>query len=347
MDNIILSIIVPVYNAEQYIMKGISSLLNQTLNELEILCIDDGSSDNSLKILKKLQTQYPYKILVFHQEHQGVYYARSLGIKKAKGKYIGFMDIDDCVNHNMYQALVEHLKKSNADMAFCGYYRVDRATNKVLSKEMTQYGDAVIDVSEDKSECLAINTAIWNKVIRSDLVKQHIIFEHPPRMLEDMMFLLSLYPNINKIDTLKEAYYTYYVSTTSVMNTIQQNELAQIQAAMIQTKNVILKNGNNINLKNLISGMAFIHFGISLVLYLSKGNMKETAKRKKQISLWLDYNFNGWQTNQYLSWRCVFKKKKNLIKPVVALWMYRTPFFTFLIKIYFLVTEKMHFDIKW
>ena len=95
MSEIKVSIVVPVYNAEKFLKRCLEPLVNQTLQEIEILCVDDGSKDNSAKMIDEYAKKYPEKVKAFHKENGGEWSARTYGLKKATGEYVGFMDNDD------------------------------------------------------------------------------------------------------------------------------------------------------------------------------------------------------------------------------------------------------------
>lgn len=116
-----ISIVVPVYNVEKYLGKCLDSLLKQTFSDFEILLIDDGSTDRSLKICEKY-AEKDSRIRVIHQKNQGLSAARNTGIENASGKYIGFIDSDDYIDEDMYEYLYEQITNQKADIAVCGIY---------------------------------------------------------------------------------------------------------------------------------------------------------------------------------------------------------------------------------
>jgi len=114
-----LSVIVPVYNTEDYLERCLTSLVNQTLQEIEILVVDDGSTDASLEIARQFQQNYPEKLKVFAKENGGQSTARNLAMEYATGEYLGFADSDDWVDTDMYRQLYDAAIKENADIAVC------------------------------------------------------------------------------------------------------------------------------------------------------------------------------------------------------------------------------------
>ena len=113
------SVIVPVYNVENYIEKCLDSLLNQTLDDIEIIVVNDGSTDNSANIIKE---KYVNKIVYLEKENGGLSDARNFGLPHAKGKYIAFLDSDDYIEPTMYEKMYSVAEKEEADMVECDFY---------------------------------------------------------------------------------------------------------------------------------------------------------------------------------------------------------------------------------
>ena len=130
-----ISVILPAYNAEKYVAKTLESLLTQTLKEVEFICVNDGSKDGTLKLLKEFE-QNDERIKIIDKKNEGVWKARIDGISAATGQYIAFMDADDYVEKNFLEELYKSITKNNADMAVCGFRRIDEKTGKILSQEM-------------------------------------------------------------------------------------------------------------------------------------------------------------------------------------------------------------------
>ncbi len=116
----LISIIVPVYNAEKYVSGTLDSILVQTINDIEVVCVDDGSKDNSSQILDEYAVR-DNRVKVIHKQNEGVTIARLTGIKSAAGEYIGFIDSDDTIEPDMFERLYNNAIKYNADISHCGY----------------------------------------------------------------------------------------------------------------------------------------------------------------------------------------------------------------------------------
>lgn len=119
------SVIVPVYQVENYLEKCLNSLVNQTLSDIEILVVDDGSTDNSSQIIADFQNQYPSKIKAFSKENGGLSDARNYGLDRASGEFIGFVDSDDYVSAFMYEEMYDLAKKHQAQLVICNLQKVN------------------------------------------------------------------------------------------------------------------------------------------------------------------------------------------------------------------------------
>ena len=118
------SVIVPVYNVEKYIRVCLDTLVHQTLSNIEIIVVNDGTKDDSQKIIDEFSSLYPDKIIALKKENGGLSDARNYGLEHASGAYVGFVDSDDYTDIEMYQKLYEKAKQENADIVVCGYYGV-------------------------------------------------------------------------------------------------------------------------------------------------------------------------------------------------------------------------------
>ena len=166
-----ISVILPAYNAEKYVEKTLESLLNQTLKEVEFICVNDGSKDGTLKLLKEFEKK-DGRIKIIDKKNEGVWKARIDGISSATGKYTAFMDADDYVEKNFLEELYKSITKNNADIAVCGFRRIDEKTGKVLSQEMKYEETKIIEKAKNFEEVISINTALWNKLYKTEILKK-------------------------------------------------------------------------------------------------------------------------------------------------------------------------------
>lgn len=116
-----ISIIIPVYNVEDYLRPCLDSMIDQPVKEIEIICVDDGSTDGSGTLCDRYQDRFPAMVRVLHQKNQGVSAARNAGMQMARGEYLTFVDPDDWLEPDMLQTMLEEMQKENAQAAFCGF----------------------------------------------------------------------------------------------------------------------------------------------------------------------------------------------------------------------------------
>ena len=190
MSNAVVSIIVPVYNMKDYLAYCIDSILGQTYTELDIVLVDDGSTDDSLEICRKYQ-RMDSRIRVLHQNNTGVSAARNLGLDAATGDYVTFVDSDDELCLNAIEILLNCLKKSQGDIAVGKSIFV---TNDEIKKEEVSPQDAQIICGED-SRRLAVTTVspcVWGKIFKKDVIRD-IRFEPGRNINEDGFFMFQCY----------------------------------------------------------------------------------------------------------------------------------------------------------
>lgn len=201
------SIIVPVFNVEKYLGKCLDTLVNQTLEDIEIILIDDGSTDGSLEIVKDYYQKYPEKIIYKSIANAGAANARNIALQIAKGEYVGFVDSDDYVDLTMYEKMYSVAKEQEAEIVTCGYNRINM--QDIQRRDVRQRKCFGYNVFQ--SPQLFINNVpyIWNKIFKKSLITEnHISFENL-RIFEDLVFTYKLFLKANKIVRVSETLYNY------------------------------------------------------------------------------------------------------------------------------------------
>lgn len=215
MESPLISVIVPVYNIQDYLERCVLSLLNQTYHHLEIILIDDGSTDDSLLLCKKL-SEKDARIRVLSQSNQGVGAARNLGVSVAAGQYLGFVDGDDWIDADMYESLLSLILKESADVACCAHYReMDRGTKVVGA------GTGILEFScQEAFEALRqerlILNFLWDKLFRRELFSG-ILFPQK-RRFEDLIVTPQWLYKTDKVVYLPQPKYHYSVRSGSLTN---------------------------------------------------------------------------------------------------------------------------------
>ncbi len=210
------SVIVPVYNVEKYLKRCLDSLINQTLSDIDIICINDGSKDSSLQILEQY-AQKDSRIVIYNQENSGLSVARNTGLEHASGEYIGFVDSDDWVDLDFYEKLYNSAKNNNADIAVADFIR--EHPNK-KPKRLKLKEEKIYTTPEDKFMICKVHRegCVWNKIYRTEFIKSINLKFVPKMYYEDRDFTIrSLYFS-KKLVTTPNTYYRYFVNPKSIVN---------------------------------------------------------------------------------------------------------------------------------
>lgn len=201
------SIIVPVYNVEKYLRKCLDSLINQTLKDIEIICINDGSTDKSLEILEEYKNR-DSRIILLNQENSGQSVARNRGIEIAKGEYIGFVDPDDWVDLDYYEKLYNTANTNDADIAVGGIIRVTGIKKK---KFLNFEKETITDNTNLKFELCDVpeKSYVWNKIYKTEKLKEIGLEFEKGIFYEDCIFTPQALFFLWKMVTVPNIHYYY------------------------------------------------------------------------------------------------------------------------------------------
>lgn len=204
MKNIKISVIVPIYNTEKFLRKCIESILNQTLQELEVILINDGSKDNSHNICLEYVEKYPKKIIYINNKNIGCSATRNLGIKLAQGEYIAFVDSDDYIEKTMYEELWKVKEKYDSDIVVCGITYVN-----LIEKTKKDSIPKIINQNEYFKHKNRIANPI-NKIFRKKIILENkIFFPVNTHYSEDLVFCFKALLSTKKIDSISKSLYNY------------------------------------------------------------------------------------------------------------------------------------------
>ncbi len=233
----LVSIIIPVYNAESTIIRCIDSIAKQTYTNIEIIVINDGSNDNTLDLLYEYKKRKD-KIKIVNINNSGVSVARNTGLKIAKGKYIIFVDSDDCIKDNMVEKLVEMREKYNT-FIICNYC-ILKKTKKYATDSKEYNIDYGISFQSDEDFCklfieMDILKAPWGKIYDADIIrKNNLIFETDISLGEDLIFNLNYLKFIERIIYLKDKLYCYYVGNSNSLSKKYYDNMIDIQKKIVE-----------------------------------------------------------------------------------------------------------------
>lgn len=208
--NDLISVVVPAYNIENYIERCIKSILNQTYLDIEVIIVDDGSTDNTASIID----QYALKdtrIIPIHKKNGGVSSARTEGINRASGEWIGFVDGDDVIEENMYEVLINNAKKYNADISHCGYQMIfpDGHIDYYYNTKCIEVQDNTKALEELLSG-RKIEPGLCNKLFKKSLFKDSIDYESLSKIKINEDLLLNYYLFKNSNLTIYEDFCPYH-----------------------------------------------------------------------------------------------------------------------------------------
>ncbi len=207
------SIIVPVYNVEEYLEKCLNTLVNQTLKDIEIIIVNDGTKDNSQKIIDKFSRKYK-KIKAYKKANGGQSSARNYGLKKATGDYIGFIDSDDYVTYDMFEKMYDKAISKNFDVVVCDFEEV---YNDKIIRGYSNIQNDIFTKENVKKIMTNIYPSPWNKIYKKELLDNFWFKEGV--WFEDVEFLYRLLPNITSIGVVHEPFCKYVQRPRSITKT--------------------------------------------------------------------------------------------------------------------------------
>ena len=343
-DNYKLSIVVAVYNLEKYLPRCLDALVNQTLEEIEILCVDDGSTDSAPKIVDDYAEKYPDKVKAFHKENGGEFTSRNYGLERAIGEYVTFVDTDDFVEKDWAEKLYTAAKENDADLAVCAFERIDLDTNKVTSTDMTNFGRCTKEINYNDDFVVFINPAPWNKAYRRELIKDLRFL--PFRGFNDTMLLMEFLTKVKKITFVPDVLYHYYLRSDSQIHSVNEQDVNNLLKYLLEVKKFYKDSGKYEDMKYILDMMAFLHLGVS-VMYRASYDEKINIKQMTKDSIkYLNENFPTWRKNPFLTFRYSFKRgfKHIGLWGVSLLYKWNMPMIY--IRVYRFLVDKLKIDIK-
>ena len=283
-----ISVIVPVYNSEEYIEKCLDSILNQTYKDIEILVINDGSKDNSEKIIKEYVKKYPKQIVFINQENMGVAKTRNNAIKKATGDYIAFIDNDDYIDKDYFETLINKIEDN--DIVISGYRRPN-SVGKIV-KELK-----IID--NEWSKFLVV--APWAKLYKKSFIEKNKLEFLDNNIGEDVYFNVQAFLVTDKIAVLDYIGYNWFFNEKSVSNTKQRSFKDINVDNLLNTLLDKLKEKDLIESNKELLELYFYRYVLWFLLFASKKQKyKDIKENYEKLFKWLDTNFPGYKKNKMI-----------------------------------------------
>jgi glycosyltransferase involved in cell wall biosynthesis len=283
-----LSIIVPVFNNEIFIEKCIYSIINQTYKNIELIVIDDGSTDKSGDIIATIQNE-DSRVKYIKQENQGVSIARNKGLEISTGEYIGFVDSDDYVDENMYQKLLDAALKNNADIVECNFFTINDEI--IISK--SDFKNAVLNNKNEilENNFIKKNTAnyCWNK-----LYKKKTILDYKFNKLsysEDYLFNSLILLNSNIKIVIEDILYFYVANSNSATKKAYNEKYLD----MITAGNIVLMNYEKFKIYFIQAELVeyILKKYIYIFMLIEKSNHNEKKRIKKRYDDFIKFYFKN------------------------------------------------------
>lgn len=266
------SVIIPVYNTGKYLERCIKSIINQSLTDIEIIVINDGSTDNSEQILKNFACK-DSRIKIINQKNAGLSITRNNGLKIANGEYISFIDSDDWVDLDFLEKLYNTAKKYDADIAACGIKRLRsykwKYHLKIEQEEITDNKDKKFVLCDVPEKCY-----VWNKIYKFSELKKHNIKFEEGVYYEDRCFTAQALVFMKKLVVVPDTYYNYWTNSNSIVKTKSPKKESDSK----YTKDKMMKflEEQNVNLNHHYSHIKkFKIFGLTLMKIKYYSSKKE------------------------------------------------------------------------
>lgn len=259
-----LSVIVPLYNGLQTIERCLDSLCGQTLKDIEILVVDDGSADGGAEIVKRYM-EGDKRIRLFAQKNQGAGAARNLGIRKARGKYVGFVDCDDFADTDMFRIMVEALEKMNVSVAVCQEKNVYVENGEIQFINETRFPTDTEKVYSSADVLkwmlnytyMSLNSLCYKVVERRVFTENQIEVPHPHRQGEDLVASVGIFTHVDEVVVVPKSLYYYVHRKNSVSYAYSLEHAEDIYLDWKEVGAYIRKSRSSINLDNFSLGMYF------------------------------------------------------------------------------------------
>ena len=294
------SVIVPIYNVEKYLEKCINSLLSQTLEDIQIILVNDGSKDNSGNIAKEYEKNNKDRVIYVEKENGGLSDARNYGLKYATGDFIAFLDSDDYIEKNAYEEMYNKAIEENADYVECDF--IWEFPNKIRVDKQYPY--------KNKKEMLSfVRVVAWNKLIKRQLITDNNL-EFPKGLrYEDVEFTYKLIPFVNRFAYVDKPFIHYVQREDSIAN-VQNERTAEIFTVLNNVIEFYKKNNIYEEYRNELEYNYARYLLCSSLKRMCK--IKDKSIREKLLTeSWerLNLNFPNWKENVILKTVNIGKNK--------------------------------------
>lgn len=308
------SVVIPVYNGEKYLKKCLDNLCNQTLDNIEIIIINDASVDNTSKILNDYKKKYKNIKIINNKNNKGIGYNRNKGIKEASGEFISFVDCDDYIDKSMLEKMYNKAIKDNSELVICNYFMM-RENGTEIKNDINIVDETSKTLKNNNNLLLDINLSPWNKLYKKELIED-ISFAEKIKY-EDAPFVVKTLNRANRISFVDEKLYYYIIHSKSETTVVDKRvfDIFKVLDLILDE----LKDNNSEYKEAFVIRTLFRYT-------LQQRNQKDKEVANKFIDdafTYLNSNFPNWRKNSIYKRRPFFKriieKNKKITKIAIKL----------------------------
>lgn len=295
--NILVSVIVPVYNVEQYLSQCLDSLIHQTLPEMELIIVNDGSPDHSQQIIDRYQKKHPDRVVALQKENGGLSSARNFGLRHARGAYVAFVDSDDFVDETIYQKLYDTAREADADLATCGFFHYnDSGSKEVKIYCKDSFGGSV----RDNPELLfAQKPYAWNKLFRREWLRSHDFAFPEGQFFEDSAVLYNMAFLANKIVFVDEPLYYYRVDNVGAITKACDDRIFDIFRSMDSMISFYKATDCYDAVHDVVENLCLIHLFTRYNTLKVQNHRRLAFRYVDAVFAYLAEHFPNWRQNRY------------------------------------------------
>lgn len=302
----VLSIIIPVFNTEKYIARCLDSIINQSLKSIEIILVDDLSTDNSALVISDYVKRYEFIRYYKVKEKGSAGGARNLGILNANGKYIGFVDSDDWVDTMMFEKMVNAAEKSDADIAMCGVLSEFGGAHETVKRhEFTV--ENIIDgkaafglLTRYYNQDMVISPVVCNKIYKAKFLRDNHFTFLVNNYNDDDVFNFICLLNINKLIIVPNTYYHYYQRSDSIMHLFSTKHMDDFIIGYSTLKDYLDKNNCFESVK--ANYYSYLELNLAALFNIMVASEPDTAKQMAHIHYLLNKVINSAVLRDYIDY---------------------------------------------
>lgn len=314
--NIKLTVIIPVFNCEKYLSRCLESLLNQSLKDIQIIIVNDASTDNTSQVIKRIKKQNKQILVITSENNKGTGLSRNIGLNYANSEYITFLDADDWVDTNAYNKMIYSLDTTNADIAICGI-KTEYVSPYCSTSRYTYINNNIIDgkfalhlLSRTISQDIFISPMPGNKIIRTKFIKDNNLLFPQRSFCEDDEFFFKAFYYSNKVTLIPDVYQHYFQREDSTMHIFSKRHIDDFIACFKEIKKFSKELDDTNITKDYYSYFKKTLSSLLSSLFSSEQNITCQRYYLKYLYEQIDANFS---ISEYIEYIDIMEIKKHIL----------------------------------